>query len=608
VVRDSGADISAEEDSLAENAHRADLHPLDQFRAFKTLSDQGLGEEDIAARFFVTAAVVKQRLRLAAVSPKLLDVYADDGMTLQQLMAFTVTNDHARQEQVWEALGHSYNKEPIYIRRQLTKGVVRAFDRRALFVGAEAYQAAGGVILRDLFEHDDGGWLQDPALLDSLVTEKLKREAEDLSAEGWKWIAVAVDFPYGSTSGLRRLTGETEALSEEQCATRDSLCEEYDRLEEQYAGSEELPDDVEQRLGKIETALAAFENPPVRYDRSEISRAGAFVSIDRDGGLYIERGFVRPEDDVPITPTPTSAGAEGEQDEACHTSPPTMQRTVISIGADAESEDGEDDTIKPLPDRLMTELTAYRTLALQDALASNPPVALTALLHTLCLDLPARTSSAGCLQVSIRSVSFPIQAPDLKDSLPARAIAKRQAAWQAKMPDDKDALWDWISGLDDASRMALLAHCVSHGINALYEKGDRSGAGVSASGAQRRIEQADRLALAVSLDMVEAGWRPTVENYLGRVSKVRVLEAVREARGGESAQLIDHLKKADMAREAERLLESTGWLPEPLHTVSVEPTPAALSDDEALPDFLAGDGDESAADGSDANLHEIAAG
>ena len=82
----------------------------------------------------------------------------------------------------------------------------------------------------------------------------------------------------------------------------------------------------------------------------------------------IERGFVRPEDDAPIAPTPTLIGAEGKQDEACDTSPPAIQRTVISIGAEAESEDSENDTIKPLPDRLVTELTAYRTLALQDAL------------------------------------------------------------------------------------------------------------------------------------------------------------------------------------------------------------------------------------------------
>jgi ParB family transcriptional regulator, chromosome partitioning protein len=112
VVRDPGASTTVEEDSLAENAHRVALHPLDQFRAFKTLHEQGAGEEEIAARFFVTPAVVKQRLRLASVSEKLLDIYAEDGMTLEQLMAFTVTTDQARQEQVWEALQQSYNKEP----------------------------------------------------------------------------------------------------------------------------------------------------------------------------------------------------------------------------------------------------------------------------------------------------------------------------------------------------------------------------------------------------------------------------------------------------------------------------------------------------------------
>ena len=122
VVRTDGL---AEEDSLAENVHREALHPLDQFRAFEALRDKGLGEEEIAARFFVSPAVVKQRLKLAGVCGKLLDVYAEDGMTLEQLMAFTVTGDHARQEQVWESLAGSRNKEPYTIRRQLTEGAVR---------------------------------------------------------------------------------------------------------------------------------------------------------------------------------------------------------------------------------------------------------------------------------------------------------------------------------------------------------------------------------------------------------------------------------------------------------------------------------------------------
>jgi len=166
VVRDEGI---AEEDSLAENVQRVALHPLDQFRAFQTLRDQGLGEEEIAARFFVTPAVVKQRLKLASVSPKLLDLYAEDEMSLEQLMAFTVTSDHARQEQVWEALRHTYNKGPHYIRRQLTESTVHASDRRTQFVGTEVYEAAGGMIMRDLFEDDRGGWLQDVPLLDRLA-------------------------------------------------------------------------------------------------------------------------------------------------------------------------------------------------------------------------------------------------------------------------------------------------------------------------------------------------------------------------------------------------------------------------------------------------------
>jgi ParB family transcriptional regulator, chromosome partitioning protein len=216
VVREGGL---AEEDSLAENVQRVALHPLDQFRAFKALRDKGLGDEEIAARFFVTPTVVKQRLRLAAVTDKLLDIYAEDSMTLEQLMAFTVTNDHARQEQIWEELSRSHNKEAYFIRRQLTEGAARASDRRARFVGIGVYETAGGDVMRDLFQHDDGGWLQDPALLDRLVTEKLQSEAETLRAEGWKWIAIATDFPYGHTAGLRRLMGETIELTEDENAS-----------------------------------------------------------------------------------------------------------------------------------------------------------------------------------------------------------------------------------------------------------------------------------------------------------------------------------------------------------------------------------------------------
>src|SRR5579859_4232824 len=155
-----------------------------------------------------------------------------------------------------------------------------------------------------------------------------------------------------------------------------------------------------------------------------------------------------------------------------------------------------------------------------------------------------------------------------------------------------------------ASRLALLAHCISFGVNALFEKVDRHGGpGMTAHGLQRRLDQADRLARAVGLDMVEAGWRPTVDNYLGRVTKPRILEAVREAKGEQSAQLIDHLKKAEMAKEAERLLEGTGWLPEPLRTQQTEPADTTdgntAEETEALPAFLADDEESTSDEESD---------
>ena len=203
VVRERDSAILAEEVSLAENIERAPLHPFDQYRAFQDMRDKGMTEEEIAAAFFVPAQVVKQRLRLASVSPVLLEVYADDGMTLEQLMAFTVSTDHARQEQVWDAIKDAWSKEPYQIRRMLTETTVRASDKRAVFVGIEAYEAAGGVTTRDLFQSDDGGWLENASLLDRLVTDKLKVAAETIAAEGWKWIEVAASFPYDVTRGLR---------------------------------------------------------------------------------------------------------------------------------------------------------------------------------------------------------------------------------------------------------------------------------------------------------------------------------------------------------------------------------------------------------------------
>jgi ParB family transcriptional regulator, chromosome partitioning protein len=582
IVRESGL---AEEDSLAENVQRQALHPLDQFRSFKMLLDKGLSEEDIAARFFVSVNVVKQRLRLAAVSEQLLEIYAADGMTLEQLMAFTVTGDHARQEQVWESLSHSYNKEAYYIRRLLTESAVRVDDRRAQFVGVEAYEAAGGVVMRDLFSDDHGGWLQDPALLDRLVTEKLKVEAETIAAEGWKWVSVAVDFKYGYTNGLRRLDGEPVDMTAEETASYEALRCEFDALNEQYDSAGELPEEVDDRLGELETAIAAFEDRPVRYNRAVIARAGVFISLDDEGALDIERGFVRSEDGAPTT---VEAGPDDDGSAIGAESDGSAPHAVITVDGDrmddVASAETDDDEVRPLSDRLVTELTAHRTLALRDSVGRDFGTAFVAVLHVFVLNAFYRYPSDSCLEISAKSAGFSAQAPGLKDAASAKAIEERHDEWQTQLPEKSADLWAALLGFDGDSRQALFAHCASLSINAVHEPWNRN---------KERQVHADHLARAVELDMAAAGWAPTVENYLGRVPKARILEAVREAKGEPSAQLIDHLKKSDMAVEAERLLAGVGWLPEPLRA----PEQAALDeteadgDDEALPAFLAGDAD-----------------
>jgi ParB family transcriptional regulator, chromosome partitioning protein len=608
VVRDGGI---AEDDSLAENDERVGLHPLDQFRAFKLLLDGGMSEEDIAARHFVSPAIVKQRLRLASVSPKLHDVYADDGMTLEQLMAFSVTADQPRQEQVWENVSRSNYDEPYQIRRMLTENTVRASERRAQFIGLDVYEQAGGTVLRDLFEHDDGGWLQDVPLLDRLVTEKLKAEAETIAAEGWKWIAVAVDFPYGHTDGLRELEGEPADLTEEERATLDALNAEHTKIEEDYQDADELPDEIDQRLGEIEAAQSVLQARSLIYDPAEVTRAGVFVSIDAEGLLSIARGYVRPEDEAPAVVDPENAAqGVGETDDGSRANAP-VQRAVITAGGPPVEpiEEEDDDTIKPLPDRLVIELTAHRTLALRNALANDPAVAFQAVLHNFVLATFYRfASSSGCLEIAIRTPAFPAQAPGLKESASAEAIDIRHGGWKARLPKDEGDLWDVLTAFDGKEQAALFAHCASSAVNALHEPANRyNGGHVSAHSVRGRLDQADGLARAVGLDMVTAGWKPNVDNYLGRVTKPRILEAVREAKGDQSVQLIDHLKKGDMAREAERLLEGTGWLPEPLRLIEVDAAGQdADSEVEALPEFLADD-DEAAADADDEPPHFIAA-
>src|SRR5690606_26311857 len=274
-----------------------------------------------------------------------------------------------------------------------------------------------------------------------------------------------------------------------------------------------------------------------------IARAGAFISLDSDGELCIERGYVRPEDEASAAPEPD--GETAEPHDSGGDTGPGPRTTVITVGGETE-EAGDDEAeqggIRPLSDRLVAELTAQRTLALRDAVAGAPEAAFQSVLHALCLAAFYRFAGSDCcMEISAKSEGFSALAPALKDSASAKAIQTRHEDWQARLPEKPAELWDALTALDTDSRAALFAHCASLPVNVAEERWNRR---------PNALAHGEQLARAVALDMVAAGWKPTVDNYLGRVPKARILEAVREGRDERSAQLIDHLKKGEMAKEA----------------------------------------------------------
>jgi len=361
--------------SLDENVTRENMHPADQFEAFRKLAEErGFGAEEIAARFGVTPHVVRQRLRLGAVSPRLIQLYRDGDLTLEQLMAFAITDDQSRQEGVYERL--SYDRDASTIRRLLTETHVVATDRRARFVGLEAYIEAGGTILRDLFTEDRGGYFEDVALLDLLVTARLGREADALrAAEGWKWTEPHLDFPHAH--GLRRAYPHPVELSAEDQSALQVVQTEFDRLTEQHQTAEELSDEVDARFGERETQIEQLEAKRQAFDPGDVARGGAFVILNHDGTVRIERGFIRPADEK----SPAQAGQEGDAEAPDNEGGGDDQTTRDGEAEEEENEEEEEE--QTLSDTLVRDLTAHRTLGLRLNLSEQPDVAIVAATHAL---------------------------------------------------------------------------------------------------------------------------------------------------------------------------------------------------------------------------------
>jgi ParB family chromosome partitioning protein len=516
-------DANATEISLAENAVREQMHPADEFHAFLALLEGGMRAADIAARFGVTESVVQQRLKLARVSPVIIKAYREGKIAMAHVMAFAVTDDHAAQERVWNELEEWQLEDPGNIRDTLTEGEITATNRHVKFVTLKAYEKAGGAVRRDLFAQDDDGvFIQDIVLLESLVAKKLEKAAAAVRKEGWKWVQVRGSFEYSEWSDCERRYPEAEPLPAGLQAELDALNSEYEKLNE--AEWDDESGEENPRLDEITRRIEELDDREKSWQPDTLAMAGAVVTIGHDGKAEIHYGFVKPED------------APKKKAKA---------KTAVT-GADGTVTETEEPAA--LSAALTENLTAQRSVAISAVLTENSAVALAAVVHNMAMQVFYHGHADDTsLQIAASEISL----SNVQDTSAYWALERAKAQWGDSLPGKPDDLWPWCLQQPQDILLDLLACCTARTVNAVRSKSD--------SADDERFIHADRLAAALRLDMTQ-WFTPTAANYFSRIGKTGIIEALHEVKGA-TAPAWHKAKKSELAAIAERELAGSGWLP-----------------------------------------------
>ncbi|MGV7191298.1 chromosome partitioning protein ParB [Xanthomonas axonopodis] len=552
--------------SLTENVQREAMHPADQFEAFAALVAEGRPIEDIAADFSVTPLVVQRRLKLANVSPRLLADYRAEAVSLDQLMALAITDDHAAQEAAFYD-APTWQRQPSALRDRLTEREIDAYRHPLVrFVGLDTYEAAGGGIRRDLFAEGDAGvYLTDAALLERLAQDKLAGIAAGVKAEGWAWVDATPAVTHADLHTFQRAPQERREPTKREAQRIEKLQAKLHALAAAVddaldADDEEKADALQEEGEAVGEQLQAQEDGLQGYGANVKAAAGAIVTIDRNGQAVIHRGLMR------------EAEAKALR---------TLERLRQGFGSaeDDASNDDEGENEQPktatMSDRLAQRLSAHRTAALQIEVARHPQMALAALVHGMVQTVLQGSHYGHDLPLG---VSVKVQdrlegmAPDWPESPAAVALRELQQVAGVALPQDSAELFATLLTKPQDELVRLLALCVASTVDVVTPRTTQHQPGAE-------------LAQAVGLDMA-AWWKPTAEGYFTHVSKAAILEAVAEFAPSHVTRLAK-LKKGDIAGEAERLADGTGWMPAIFRTEGPQQDAATDADAEATEEAAA---------------------
>jgi ParB family chromosome partitioning protein len=409
-------------------------------------------------------------------------------------------------------------------------------------------------VRRDLFA-DDGEagsvYLDDPLLLQILAMEKLRALAEEVRAEGWGWADCLTEGDslalrsYGNEAQAERDPTPEEAQAIEAMeAERDRLSEAYDNNEEEGVPGSDEYEAEEQRLtaaldeldDKLETARAGLQ----AWTPEQMARTGALLRIDHAGRVTVHRGLIRTEDRKAGKGAGQGAGGLG-----------------TSTGRCDDGADGGHERTKKRPafsEKLMRDLTAHRTAAIQAALTQNPHVALVTLVHRMAETVFGQYSRGNdVVKVNVHltsDYSLAQNATGYENSPAGAILGQAETEWGDRLPGNPEAMFTWLLGQDRETLLDLLAYCTARSIDAV-------------AGRERSRDQSDAIAEALGIDMAD-WWVPSADRYLGSVSKAKALEAVKEATGIDSTKAVSGMKKPEAIAYCATKLEGLRWLPAPL--------------------------------------------